>query len=97
MLFQLIFDRRQGKMNKAAEKEIKSLMHSLKCICVREKIPMLSVIQYSEGKNVKTYAEIVSPALVDFDTDNHMIYDCTNILNGQFVTVPSKEKEEIDF
>lgn len=84
-------------MDKVTEKEIKTLMHSLKCICVREKIPMLSVIQYSEGHKLKTYAEIVSPALVDFKTDSHIIYDCTNILNGQFVTVPSKEKEEIDF
>lgn len=84
-------------MEKQSEKEIKALMHTLKCLCVRENIPMLSVIQYKHNDQLQTYAEVVTPALVNFETENKMIYDFTNILNGQFTTVPTRKKEEIDF
>ena len=83
-------------MTNQAEKEIKAIMHSLKCLCVREQIPMISIIQYKQNRNLKTYAEIVTPALVNFDTESRTIYDCANILNGQFTTIPAHDREEID-
>ena len=81
-------------MENESIKGIKELLLELKCKCVKEGIPLCAIVQYHDGQITKTYAENVTPALVNFDTSSRVIYDCMSILNGGFICVPKDKSDE---
>ena len=82
--------------------EIREEMRKLQTLCVQSRVPCVSLVQYrDEDGSISNMAMIVSPELVDFDLrekgskySDRRIYDISNIIQGDYRTVPILKDEE---
>ena len=80
-------------------KDIKQKMLDLQMLCYHFGLPMVAVVQYEgEDPDDQRYyvQKSLTPALVNYDDPDSLIYDITCLLSQNFRLVPKGETNDFD-